>query len=69
MPMNEAKGATTSTGQLVNGPRLADVVAQQLEVMLSSGNYDAVKMLLEPVQPVDTDRHHPCNKQFLPLFL
>jgi len=32
---------------------IAAVVAQQLESMLASGNYDAVKMLLEPVQPVD----------------
>jgi magnesium transporter len=29
------------------------VVSQQLESMLSVGNYDAVKLLLKPVQPVD----------------
>ena len=33
--------------------RLADVVTRQLEAMLTVGSYDAVKLLLEPVQPVD----------------
>ena len=32
---------------------VASVVTQQLETMLTAGNYDAVKLLLEPVQPVD----------------
>ncbi|AII42112.1 magnesium transporter [Synechococcus sp. KORDI-100] len=32
---------------------LAEVVSRQLEAMLAVGNYDAVKLLLEPVQPVD----------------
>ena len=32
---------------------LPEVVTQQLEAMLAVGNYDAVKQLLEPVQPVD----------------
>ena len=32
---------------------VAEVVSQQLESMLSVGNYDAVKQLLKPVQPVD----------------
>ena len=32
---------------------VAEVVAQQLESMLSVGNYDGVKLLLAPVQPVD----------------
>ncbi|WP_156783769.1 magnesium transporter [Synechococcus sp. W2B2] len=32
---------------------LAEVVTRQLESMLSVGNYDGVKMLLAPVQPVD----------------
>ncbi len=32
---------------------VASVVTQQLESMLAAGNYDAVKLLLEPVQPVD----------------
>ena len=38
---------------LANGPHLADEVAQKLEEMLSAGNYDGVKSLLEPFQPVD----------------
>ena len=32
---------------------VAEVVSQQLQSMLSVGNYDAVKLLLKPVQPVD----------------
>ena len=32
---------------------VASVVTQQLETMLEAGNYDAVKLLLAPVQPVD----------------
>ena len=32
---------------------VAEVVSQQLESMLTVGNYDAVKLLLKPVQPVD----------------
>ncbi len=51
--MNEAMGASASPTSRVSGPELADVVAQQLEAMLASGNYDAVKVLLQPVQPVD----------------
>ena len=46
--MNEISAAS-----IVNGPHLSDVVAEQLQVMLSAGNYDGVKSLLEPVQPVD----------------
>ena len=46
--MNEISAASIG-----NGPHLADVVAEQLQVMLSAGNYDGVKSLLEPVQPVD----------------
>jgi len=34
-------------------PVLPEVVTRQLESMLSVGNYDGVKMLLAPVQPVD----------------
>ncbi len=30
-----------------------ELVTQQLEAMLAVGNYDAVKLLLQPVQPVD----------------
>ena len=32
---------------------VVEVVARQLESMLSVGNYDGVKILLAPVQPVD----------------
>ncbi len=51
--MNEATGASSPKSVPVSGSQLADVVAQQLEAMLSAGNYDAVKVLLQPVQPVD----------------
>ncbi len=46
-PGNEAGNITVEL-ELV-----AEVVSQQLESMLSVGNYDAVKLLLKPVQPVD----------------
>jgi magnesium transporter len=36
------------------GPVLAELVAQQLQALLEVGNYDAVKLLLAPVQEVDT---------------
>ncbi len=51
--MNEATAATNNEASVVSGSELADVVANQLQTMLSAGNYDAVKMLLQPVQPVD----------------
>ena len=51
--MNEATAATNDEASVVIGSELADVVANQLQTMLSAGNYDAVKMLLQPVQPVD----------------
>ena len=51
--MDKAKGAKTEPASLLNGSHVADVVSQQLEAMLSAGNYDGVKSLLEPVQPVD----------------
>ena len=51
--MNQDQGASIEAELNVNGPHVAEVVAQQLEAMLSAGNYDAVKSLLEPVQPVD----------------
>ncbi|HGY5554737.1 MAG TPA: magnesium transporter [Prochlorococcus sp.] len=51
--MNEATAATNDEASVVSGSELADVVANQLQTMLSAGNYDAVKMLLQPVQPVD----------------
>ncbi len=51
--MNETTGGPNNSTSVINGPHLADVVAQQLEALLSAGNYDGVKTLLEPVQPVD----------------
>jgi len=51
--MNEPKGASLETQSLANGSLVAEAVAQQLEAMLSAGNYDGVKLLLSPVQPVD----------------
>ena len=51
--MNEEIGASRETQSLANGSLVADAVAQQLEAMLSAGNYDGVKILLTPVQPVD----------------
>ena len=50
--MTEGTGLTTA-GVTVEHHLLAEVVTRQLEAMLSVGNYDAVKLLLEPVQPVD----------------
>ena len=51
--MNEKLRASTDTQSLANGSFVAEAVAQQLEAMLSAGNYDGVKSLLNPVQPVD----------------
>ena len=51
--MNEEIGASRDTQSLANGSLVAEAVAQQLEAMLSAGNYDGVKLLLSPVQPVD----------------
>ena len=48
-----AESSGVATGVTVEHHMLADVVTRQLEAMLAVGNYDAVKMLLEPVQPVD----------------
>ncbi|MBM5802207.1 MAG: magnesium transporter [Cyanobacteria bacterium K_DeepCast_35m_m2_023] len=36
-----------------NGVILAEMVAQQLKVLLEAGNYDGAKLLLKPVQEVD----------------
>jgi len=44
--------AATSTAA-VTGTQLTELVSQQLRAMLKAGNYDAVKLLLQPVQPVD----------------
>ena len=51
--MNEQLGATSESKPLGKGSFVAESVAQQLEAMLSAGNYDGVKSLLNPVQPVD----------------
>ncbi len=51
--MNEELGASTDNESLTNGSLVAEAVAHQLEAMLSAGNYDGVKSLLSPVQPVD----------------
>ena len=37
----------------INGPALAEVLTQQLKGLLEAGNYDGVKLLLQPVQEVD----------------
>ena len=50
--MTEASGLS-SAGVSVEPELLAEVVTHELAVMLQAGNYDAVKLLLEPVQPVD----------------
>ena len=49
--MTEASGCPV--GVTTEHDLLAEVVTQQLEAMLAVGNYDAVKVLLQPVQPVD----------------
>ena len=51
--MKEKTGASLETQSLSNGSLVAEAVAQQLEAMLSAGNYDGVKQLISPVQPVD----------------
>jgi magnesium transporter len=45
-----AKNATT---KLANGAVLTEVLTQQLKGLLEAGNYDGVKLLLQPVQEVD----------------
>ena len=51
--MSEISGTSFQVSSLGSGPFQVDMVAEQLEAMLSAGNYDGVKSLLEPVQPVD----------------
>ena len=51
--MNEQLGASIENQSSSNGSLVGEAVAQQLEAMLSAGNYDGVKSLLSPVQPVD----------------
>ena len=48
--MKEAAGSEAGN-VTVELELVAEVVSQQLESMLSVGNYDAVKLLLKPVQP------------------
>ena len=43
--MNEQTGASGETQALANGSLVAEAVAQQLEAMLSAGNYDGVYSL------------------------
>ena len=50
--MKEAAGSEAGN-VTVELELVAEVVSQQLQSMLSVGNYDAVKLLLKPVQPVD----------------
>jgi magnesium transporter len=49
--MSEAMAAAATNA--ANGAALTEVLIQQLKVMLEAGNYDAVKLLLQPVQEVD----------------
>jgi magnesium transporter len=58
--MSEANGGTTLASAGSNGSNnsaaapVAEVVARQLEALLEVGNYDGAKLLLRPVQEVDT---------------
>ena len=58
--MSEATGSpglVTTSNSTANHPGsapVADVVARQLEALLEAGNYDGAKLLLQPVQEVDT---------------
>mgnify|MGYP001379694840 FL=1 len=49
----DSRTLNAGSGTTLAHPMLAEVVTRQLESMLSVGNYDGVKMLLAPVQPVD----------------
>ncbi|GCE64718.1 magnesium transporter [cyanobiont of Ornithocercus magnificus] len=55
--MDEASRAssisTTTAASGIGSGDLADSIAQQLQEMLAVSNYDAVKLLLKPLQPVD----------------
>jgi magnesium transporter len=42
-----------ATTAVSGGAALAELVTQQLQRLLEAGNYDGVKLLLQPVQPVD----------------
>ena len=49
--MSEASAAAAVPP--TSGAALAEVLTQQLKVLLEAGNYDGVKLLLQPVQEVD----------------
>ena len=53
--MDQAPGSSQSLAlsDVPSHQMVVEVVARQLESMLSVGNYDGVKLLLAPVQPVD----------------
>ncbi|MFZ9463570.1 MAG: magnesium transporter MgtE N-terminal domain-containing protein, partial [Vulcanococcus sp.] len=50
--MSEATAAGKNAGS-TKGAVLTEVLAQQLQALLEAGNYDGVKLLLQPVQEVD----------------
>ena len=50
---DETKENPSANASLIDGSKQADLVAHELEAMLAAGNYDGVKSLLAPVQPVD----------------
>ncbi|WP_320673794.1 magnesium transporter [Prochlorococcus sp. MIT 1341] len=51
--MKQEIGPPGHVASVVNDPQLAEVVAADLKALLSNGNYDGAKTLLQPVQPVD----------------
>ncbi len=51
--MNDSTGDSLNNSSLINSPHATEVVTEELEAMLAGGNYDGVKDLLEPFQPVD----------------
>ncbi len=51
--MNQEIGLPGHGASVVNDPQLAEVVADELKALLSNGNYDSAKTLLQPIQPVD----------------
>ena len=53
--------AASAGGVTVEHHLLAEVVTRQLEAMLSVGNYDAVKLLLEPPTPATNPSWRPSS--------
>tara|TARA_B100000700_G_scaffold327380_1_gene441767 strand:- start:1057 stop:2469 length:1413 start_codon:yes stop_codon:yes gene_type:complete len=51
--MSDEKEASTIASSLMTGTMNSDLLASQIEAMLSAGNYDGLKTLLEHIQPVD----------------